>query len=176
VSKVTLSESVRAQLPKDIQDSIEQRVNIKGEFLMAYEDSPGRSDLRYFLRTNGNQHSLHFSGQIPTDFRSGDEVTVSGLQLNYQLLLDSVSSAATQSSVAAPQIVTNNSFGEHKVLVILVNFQDKQTQLFPASYARDVVFNQTNAYYRENSFHQTWLTGDVFGWLTIPSSYTTCDT
>jgi hypothetical protein len=176
VSKVTLSEGVRAQLPKDIQDSIEQRVDIKGEFLMAYEDSPGRSDLRYFLRTNGNQHSLHFSGQIPTDFRSGDEVTVSGLQLNYQLLVDSVSSAATQSSVAAPQMVTNNSFGEHKVLVILVNFQDKQTQLFPASYARDVVFNQTNAYYRENSFHQTWLTGDVFGWLTIPSSYTTCDT
>ena len=176
VRQLTLPESVRAGLPKDVQNNIEQQVKISGEFLMLYEDSPPHSSLQYFLKANGKQHSLRSSGELLTKFKTGDEVTVSGLQLNYQLLVDSISTAGTQSSVPTPQMVSNNSFGEHKVLVILVNFQDKQTQLFPASYARDVVFNQTNAFVQENSFNQTWLTGDVFGWFTIPSSYTTCDT
>lgn len=68
-----------------------------------------------------------------------------------------------------------STLGEQKTLVILVNFQDKTEQPFNSAYAQDVVFNQTNAYIQEVSYGQTWITGDVYGWFTIASSYTTCD-
>ena len=175
VIRMALPESAKAGLPKAIQDTIEQSVKISGEFSMLYEESSSTSSLRYFLKANGKHHSLHFNGEPPTEFKTGDQVTVSGLQLSSQLLVNSITNAATTSSVPGPQMVSNNAFGEHKVLVILVNFQDNQLQPFTAGYARDVVFTQSNNFFLENSFNQTWLTGDVFGWLTIPSSYTTCD-
>jgi gametolysin peptidase M11/alpha-galactosidase-like protein len=154
----------------------QSRVKLRGELVIAYEDSSSGSTLRYFLKANGRRHSLHFTTEPPTKFKTGDQVTVSGLQLDSQFLVESVTDASTTTSgKATPQMVTNNSFGEHKVLTMLVNFQDKQDTLFTAGYARDIVFTQANNFFQENSFNQTWLTGDVFGWLTIPSSYTTCD-
>jgi len=38
------------------------------------------------------------------------------------------------------------------------------------------MFGTTSDFYSEASYGQTWLTGDVYGWYTIPVSYTTCDT
>jgi hypothetical protein len=68
-----------------------------------------------------------------------------------------------------------NATGEHKVLVILVNFKDLQTQPYTVAQAQDVAFNTTSNFYRENSYGQTWLTGDVYGWYTMPISSTSCD-
>ncbi len=93
-----------------LQDTIEQPVKISGEFSMLFEDSAPKSILRYFLKVNGKQHSLHFTGEPPTKFKTGDQVTVSGVQLSSQLLVDSITSAASTSSVVAPQMVSNNSF------------------------------------------------------------------
>lgn len=167
----------QTELSSASQDTmIQRRVKVRGELVLAYEDSLSSSTLRYFLKANGKQQLLHFTGKPPSKLKTGDQVTVFGVQLNSQLLVESVTDAATSiTSETTSQMVTDNSFGEHKVLTILVNFQDKQDTLFTAAYARDMVFNQTNNFFRENSFNQTWLTGDVFGWLTIPSSYTTCD-
>ena len=58
----------------------------------------------------------------------------------------------------------------------MVNFQDKQTQPFSREEAQTVMFTTTSDFYREASYGQTWLTGDVYGWYTIPVSYTACDT
>ena len=59
--------------------------------------------------------------------------------------------------------------------MILVNFQDNPSIPYNYSTAQDVTFNSTNAFYLENSYGQTWLTGDVFGWYTLPMSTGTCD-
>jgi hypothetical protein len=40
---------------------------------------------------------------------------------------------------------------------------------------RDLVFNTTSNFFLENSYQQTWLTGDVAGWYTIPFTSTVCD-
>ena len=175
VNPVTVPESVKIGLPKEIQNKIEQRVNINGEFSMVYEDSPSRSNLRYFLKANGKQYSLHFSDKLPTEFKTGDHVSVSGVELNYQLLVNSLDSAATTTSASGPQMVTNDSFGEHKLLVILVNFQDKQTQPVTPTQIHNTLIT-TSDYFREASYGQTWLNSDILGWFTIPISSTTCDT
>src|SRR6266702_2762661 len=59
--------------------------------------------------------------------------------------------ATAQSFAPASPAPLPNTFGAQNTLVILVNFND-------------------------NSYQQTWLTGDVVGWYTVPLSYTVCDT
>jgi hypothetical protein len=92
------------------------------------------------------------------------------------LVADLGGSDLQMSSVQVTASALPNTLGEHKVLVILVNFQDEQTQPYTTTQAADVAFNTTSNYYRENSYGQTWLTGDVYGWYTIPVSSTNCDT
>jgi hypothetical protein len=69
-----------------------------------------------------------------------------------------------------------NTFGAQSTLVILVNFQDAPTnQPYTLAAAQSVVFGPVNNFILENSYQQTWLTGDVVGWYTIPLSSTTCN-
>ena len=38
-----------------------------------------------------------------------------------------------------------------------------------------MTFGTTSSFFLENSHNQTWLTGDVAGWFTLPLSSSTCD-
>lgn len=81
-----------------------------------------------------------------------------------------------QSSTTSP-LVLSNTFGEQRTLVMLVNFQDNPTsQPYTVDQARSLVFGNVSNFYYESSYHQTWLAGDVYGWLTIPMDSTVCDT
>jgi hypothetical protein len=71
-----------------------------------------------------------------------------------------------------------NTLGAQRTLAILVNFQDDpgnkpwttdqvNTQIFGSGGVSD--------FFKENSSQQTWLTGSVAGWYTIPVSSTVCD-
>lgn len=66
--------------------------------------------------------------------------------------------------------------GEQKTAVILVNFQDNNSQPISASDANSLVFTTVNNFYKENSYQQAWFTGAVYGWYTIAASQTSCDT
>ena len=80
-------------------------------------------------------------------------------------------SSVTTTALAAP-----NTFGVQKVAVIMVNFQDDASQPQAWTQAADVTFNQVSSFFMENSYGQTSLTGDVFGWFTIAMSSSVCDT
>jgi hypothetical protein len=69
-----------------------------------------------------------------------------------------------------------NTFGAQSTLVILVNFQDAPTnQPYTVAAAQSLVFGTVSSFFMENSYQQTWLTGNVVGWYTIPLSSTTCN-
>jgi hypothetical protein len=82
--------------------------------------------------------------------------------------------SSSQDSVTTMALASPNTFGEQRVIVMLVNFQDT-TVPYSWSLAQDVTFNKTNNFFQENSYGQTWLTGDVYGWYTIPLSKSGCD-
>jgi hypothetical protein len=67
------------------------------------------------------------------------------------------------------------TLGEQRTLVVLVNFQDDPSEPWTTDYARDVVFNRVSNFFLENSRGQTWFTGDVVGWFTLPMSAKVCD-
>lgn len=65
--------------------------------------------------------------------------------------------------------------GELKTAVILVNFSDNPVQTTTKASAHEVVFGQVSDFFWENSYQNTFLSGDTFGWFTLPRA-TTCDT
>jgi hypothetical protein len=79
-----------------------------------------------------------------------------------------VAGATTESTV---------STGAKRVAVVLLNFSNDTSQPYTADFARGVAFSNTNSvanYYAVNSWGQMALTGDVFGWVTIPSTNANC--
>lgn len=66
--------------------------------------------------------------------------------------------------------------GEIRTAVILVNFQDNTTQPKTATQANTLVFSNVSDFLWENSYHHTFLSGDTFGWFTLPMSGAVCDT
>src|SRR2546426_10081860 len=54
-------------------------------------------------------------------------------------------------------------------------FRSNPIQPYTLDYARSVVFTTTSNFFLENSSQQTWLTGTVYGWYTIPLNSTVCD-
>ena len=58
-----------------------------------------------------------------------------------------------------------------RIAVVLFNFSNLTTQPYTTTFAAGVAFTNANsvaAYYAETSWGQLTLTGDVFGWYTIP--------
>lgn len=150
-----------------------QLVRVEGEVEVVYEDSHGHGRLLYFLNAGSRKLELRFAHNPPPALRTGMRVVVNGAQVGETLELNSGESVSVASN---EQIVSGNPMGEHRVLVVMVNFQDKQTQPFTREQAQAVMFGTTSDFYREASYGQTWLTGDVYGWYTIPVSSSACDT
>lgn len=148
-------------------------VKLEGEIEVIYEDGRDRGRLLYFLHSGDKKFEVKFSTSPPHTLRSGMHVTINGVQTGNTLELNSGEDVNVTSTQVA---VTGTPTGQHRVLVVMVNFQDKQTQPFTREQAQAVMFGTTSDFYREASYGQTWLTGDVYGWYTIPVSFNTCDT
>ena len=170
--RVALPASVRASLPASVQNHVEEEMDVEGTLEVIHEDGLTSSRYHYFLETVLGKLTLKYARNAP-DLLTGTRVRVHGVRMGQYLALDS-SSTSTQTVTMTTTTVLPNTFGAQKTLVILVNFQDKTTQPYTISQARDVVFTQTSNFFLENSYGQTWLTGDVVGWYTIPLSSTTC--
>jgi hypothetical protein len=67
--------------------------------------------------------------------------------------------------------------GTRTVAVILFNFAGDRREPYTVEQARRVLFTgaaSVNTYFREASFGQTGISGDVFGWFTIPERAVDC--
>ena len=157
--------------PTILQDKLEA---IQGEIEVIEECDGVNSRILYFVNTGNERLRVYFTQKPEQSLLSGAQVSFVGVRDANSVVADERSLVISASAPEAE--VASNSLGEHKVLVILVNFQDKQTQPFTPDLVRDATFNQTSNYFREASYDQTWLTGDVYGWFTIPVSSTVCDT
>ena len=68
--------------------------------------------------------------------------------------------------------------GTKKVAVLLLNFTNNTSQPWTQSAVRNVVFDGSGsvaAYYADASYGQLTMTGDVFGWYSIPDDDAGCD-
>jgi hypothetical protein len=143
-------------------------VSVEGTLEILIEDHPQTARTRHFLKTETDRIELRFArGQPP--LRSGARVRATGRLSGNLLELADSGSGSLAVTAAAP---VANLAGEQKLAVLLVNFADDTRQPFTPALAQDLVFNQTSGFMRENSFQSTWLSGNVFGWLTLPIAST----
>jgi hypothetical protein len=85
--------------------------------------------------------------------------------------------AANGGVQAAGEGLAAAATGTKSVAVLLFNFSNNTAQPWTPSAVRGVVFDNTNSvdeYYRDASYGQLALSGDVFGWYTIDSSNVGC--
>ena len=162
-----------ANITTDSQNYFEKQEEIEGELeiIAECEETSGRT--LYFVNTASGRVPLKLPVSGPTlPLKTGSYVRADGNYIGDAFVV-SGEIEKLDSDLTTPDLPTT---GERRTLVILVNFQDRPIQPFTPDFARNVTFNTTNNFIRENSYGQTWLTGDVYGWFTIPVSSTVCDT
>jgi len=155
------------QLPP--QAAPQAEVQFDGTLEVSVEDSNTSARLVHFLQTGNQRLKLEFDGE-PSNLPNGANVRARGRLQNDTLRLSS--GGSVQALSALP---TANTFGEQKVAVILINFTDKTDVPYDWTTAYNVTFDSTSDFYLEASYGQTWLTGNVYGWFTIPTASTSCD-
>lgn len=168
------------ELPPSVLDSAGEKVELEGTLEIFVEDRlDGSRRLTFLHLDSGERYTLSFDSE-PARLLTGDRVRVRGLRVDQTVVVESgsgntelLSGAGTESLQATSALP--NSFGAQKTVVLLINFSDEATQPYTKSSAQSVVFTTTNNFDLENSYGQTWLTGDVFGWYTISLSSTVCD-
>lgn len=89
----------------------------------------------------------------------------------------SLASLAGIAGTANAQSTFPAAIGEQKTAVILVNFQDDTSQPITPAAANAMVFGEVSDFYWEASYEKAFLSGDTYGWFTVPAvSAATCDT
>lgn len=189
VSSVVMTKKQRNEMPEEVQALLEQKQELEGELEVFYEDyeDHSKSRLLHVLKTSEGFVQLHGSAQSKIkSIHSGTKVRARGWKFagseesNNLLVLgdeqDSLSLLAQDSSstTTTASAAETSTVGEQSTLVMLLNFQDNIQQPWTTSDAQDLVFGSVNDFYKENSDGQTWLTGDVVGYYTLPIN-STCD-
>lgn len=166
VLRVALPKEVLSIIPDDLKSYFEKREEIEGELevIAACADNDGRTF--YYLNSEKERLSLQFA-QLPTEkLLTGARVRINGVRVGDTLAVNNQEHFVSDFQVINAPLP--NTLGEQKVLVLLVNFQDDQRTPYTTTQANDMVFGTVNDYYRETSYGQTSLSGDVRGWFTLP--------
>lgn len=149
------------------------------EVLVEDDFKNNKSRTRHYLKTDaGERLELQFK-KNPPQHVSGTRVRVNGAKSEETILLEA-GGGTSYEYLAAPASGTN-ALGEQKTAVLLVNFQDKPAEKpWTTTQWNSFMFGTSagsvNNFFRENSYQQAWLAGQVFGWYTLPiNSTATCD-
>ena len=176
-------------MPAELLAQVEQPVALDGELEVLYVDyDNGQHQLRHVLKTPfGERFELRLAN-AQREWRSGLKVRAQGLLLESRgnavagdlvvneadsglLLADGGNGSGGETAFDLP-----NTTGAQRTLAIMVNFQDKPADKpWTTTQANSLVFGDVSNFLRENSAQQTWLTGDVAGWYTIPVNSSVCD-
>ncbi|MGZ4826046.1 MAG: DUF4082 domain-containing protein [Terriglobales bacterium] len=167
------------QLPGSAAKYLETDAAETGTVLAVVEDYRDHHKLRFYLNTGREQLEMYLAGNLPPNLVTGAQVQATGKRIDNFLLVPAgaLSAPAPASPTNGAGLTTSNTFGAQSTAVLLVNFFDNTSTPFTINDVRNEVFNDVSNFYLENSQNQTWLTGDVFGWFTMPTiSVTTCPT
>ena len=75
-----------------------------------------------------------------------------------------------------PTQAVQGTTGDFSTAVVLVTFTDNPSQPRTVAEADALVFGDVSDFLWENSYQQTLLSGDTFGWYPIPMAASNCET
>jgi fibronectin type 3 domain-containing protein len=175
---LTLSFAVMSLLA--IAARADDSVRITGQVVLMHGDDMQHErevDEGVFLKTE--------SGLLPLPADAGDfagqTVIARGRRDNGHLILTGVAAVGGTETGLGSTTATASVSGTKRVAVILFNFADDTSQPFTAASVGQTYFAGGAAdrsvanYYNEVSWGQLQLSGQTFGWYTIPATSQTCD-
>jgi len=148
-------------------------VTVEGTLQFTHSDNFRTHQARYYytLRQGGKQIRLQFTHRRQ-DLANGMHLSVRGLLYKGRLHVDHVHRLAR-----APRTYATVSPGPRKVAVLLVNFTNDTSQPWTPAQAASTMFTgagSVNQYFQEESYGAISMTGDVYGWYTLPMSNSGC--
>ncbi len=193
VASVAISSKERQGMPEEVQALLEQEQMLEGELEVFYEDyeDHSKSRLRHVLKTDTGRVELYTADNANIkSLQSGMKVRAKGWKFaeieestdslvlvdeqNSLLVFAADGSTTTSTSTTESSTTLSNTTGEQRTLVVLVNFEDNPLQPWTVEETQDLVFGSVSDFMSENSNGQTWLTGEVIGYYTLPT-LTSCD-
>lgn len=125
--------------------------------------------------TSGKRYDLRFNSNPPKT-KPGSKIRVKGAISGSSITVGSSLNANQYAVVSGAQDTTN--LGQKKIAVILFNFSNDTRQPFTPATVTNNVFTSSQslaAYYNEQTFGKTTVTGEVMGWYTIGQTNANCD-
>jgi M6 family metalloprotease-like protein len=171
--RASLPADARAALPPSVQADVESEATLVGTLrilcsMVVDGDRDERSCSNNLLTADGELVELQ-ARTLPSWLVTGSAAAAQGLRLGSLLVLERSDAVAPMMNtfhlVAAGGLPTT---GEQKTLVLLVNYLDDTSEPVTVAQLQTAVFSQTDAFFRENSYGHTFLTGQVHGWFTLP--------
>lgn len=179
-NQLALSGQERSLLPAGVEGLIEKNIELEGTLVSLIEEDfeAPKAVFKFFLRADdGKRYELRL---LPASkpLLSGQRVKVKGISFGQGIAALPESAGGIEVLEEEPFYAAINNLSTltesatasniKKAVVILFNFQNDTSHPWTKEYVRDIVFNQANNYYLENSYNKLGLTGDVFGYYTLP--------
>jgi M6 family metalloprotease-like protein len=171
-----LPENEQPSVANVTRNCLEKKVTLEGTLEVIHKDDidEKKSEYRYTLITNEGRVKLYPAGELPETLSSGAKIRVNGYQLDNNMVVD-INKPNNVQVLEPDTLSPNPNLGVQQTVIILANFRNTPQPSLTNDEARNVVFNQANAYYAENSYHKASLAGTSVGWLTMDLDQT-CET
>jgi hypothetical protein len=149
-------------------------VTMEGTLEFRHSDDFRDRTARYYysLRQGDRRIRLEF-GRFRRDLRNGARLRVRGTLVGSRLSVEHLRHLHRD----PVRTFAATGPGPRRVAVLLVNFSNDPSQPYTPAQAASTVFTgptSVNSYFQEESFGATSLSGDVFGWYTLPVSNAGC--
>jgi hypothetical protein len=170
--RASIPPDVRGGLPGAILGDVEEDATVVGTLrilcaLQVEAEVHRQSCSRHLMLPDQTLLDLQLRDP-PSWMRTGDAASAVGLRLGNTLVLherdDIAPMMGTFHLAAAGGLPTT---GEQRTLVLLVNYADDRSEPVTVAQLQTAVFTQTDAFFRENSYGQTFLAGEVHGWFPL---------
>jgi len=169
-------EEIQPLLPNCFEEERILEGDLEVSIVDFFEDD--LSDTAYILNTqDGKKIQLHPAGSIHVGLESGTKVKVKGILIDDEMVFDASRPISQGRDYRGGIDVVSQPgnppvIGEQKTVFLLVNFRNTPQPSLTTSQVTDFLTNTLNPYYIENSFNEISVTGDVFGWYTLPIDQT----
>ncbi len=153
----------RAKLPSAAQESVEQKVTIKGIMEVLHEDdfkNPKNSKFRYWLRSGAKRYSFSPAGEAPP-ISSGSVVSVSGYKIGETVV------ASGDAGIDIDDPEEPDTVGEQQTLFVLVTGPGKPATPTAQQMADEIFTGAFEHFYEEQSYGKTSFDGDVTDWISV---------
>lgn len=180
---LTLPMNFHDNMPDEVKSNIEEQFQGEDNLQVIMEDDfqNKTGETHFYLGNLPQATEIFIDGQEPVTL-ANKKVKISGVKISNAIVAKSTDITSVDSGEVLAETAPTDI---RKVAVVLINFQNDQTQTITNDYIRQVNYINSDSvanFWKEVSYGKTVMSGikdpnlDIYGWYTIPYDNTNCST